>query len=157
MNAIHVNRLIKHGAAAMLIALLAGFGLIWSMIGGASLSPLPIFFEFDMPGTVEGWRIIHLGMLMNGMMAIALGAAVRFLTWAGSGAAWVSWGTVIAVWGNFCFYIFGMFAPNKGVTAGANALGEGTVFGLLAFFPALLGAVTLIIAVIAIMRGTLRD
>ena len=157
MNTIHVNRLIKHGAAAMLVALAAGFCLIWAMIGGASLSPLPVMIEFEMPGSVEGWRIVHIGMLMNGMMAIALGCAVRWLAWGGSGAAWVSWGTVIAVWGNFCFYIFGMFAPNHGVTAGTNQMGEGNLAGMLAFFPAFLGAVTLAIALIAILRGTIRD
>ncbi len=64
------NSLIKHGLAAMMVALMAGMCLIFAMIGGISLSPLPVFLEWTIPGTVQGWRAVHIGMLMNGMMAI---------------------------------------------------------------------------------------
>lgn len=146
------NRLIKHGVAAMMVALVGGMGLIFVMIGGISLSPLPVFFEWLMPGTVQGWRAVHIGMLMNGMMAILLGVAGRFVVLSNLRAALVSWGTIVAVWGNFCFYLFGMFAPNHGLTMGANRLGESNWQALIAFFPALLGIVTLFVA-LGIMLG----
>ncbi len=153
MQTHYANLLIKNGLAAMLVALLAGFLLIFSMIGGLSLSPVPIFFEFEMPGDPQGWRIVHLGMLLNGIMAIALGAAMRAYLLTDGQARGIQWGTSIAVWGNFCFYIFGMFAANHGVTLEANRLGEASLAGALAFFPALVGAITLIYALCVLIRA----
>jgi hypothetical protein len=145
------HRLIKHGIAAMIVALLAGFGLIFAMIGGVSLSPLPVFFQWEIPGTLQGWRSLHIGMLMNGLMAILLGVVMRFFAVSSLGAAVVSWGTILAVWGNFSFYFFGMFAPNRGVTLQANRLGEATLSVALAFYPAFVGIITLTVALIVLL------
>jgi len=145
------NRLIKHGMTAMLVALLAGFGLMFFMLGGVSLWPLPAFIQWDLPGTVQGWRSLHLGMMMNGMMAVVLGIAGRSLAVTDHGSSIVSWGTIVAVWGNFCFYLFGMFAPNHGLTMGANRLGEASLAGSLAFLPAFIGVVTLPVALIVLL------
>jgi hypothetical protein len=102
---------------------------------------------------VQGWRVVHLGMLLNGSLAILLGLAFQQLSITAKSAAWVSWGTIIAVWGNLCFYLFGMFSYNHGVTMGTNALGEGNLAGALAFLPAFAGAVTLLIALIIMLRA----
>lgn len=147
------NLLIKNGIAAMILALLGGFMLTFSMLGGISLSPLPLFFGVELPGTMEGWRAVHLGMLLNGMMAILLGLTLRWLVVGDRGAAWVTWGTIVAVWGNFCFYLFSMFGHNHGLTLGSNRLGEGNWAGALAFVPAIVGAVTLLIALIILFRA----
>ncbi|AXQ30529.1 hypothetical protein D0B54_18390 [Solimonas sp. K1W22B-7] len=157
MHYLHSTRLIKHGLAAMLVSLLGGFVLLFSMIGAISLSPLPVFIDVAVPGTPQGWRIVHLGMMMNGLMAILLGACLRWFSLRGSDAAWVCWGTIVAVWGNFCFYLFGMFAPNHGLTLQANRLGEASLAGAVAFFPALLGAVTLSVAVVLLLRAKPLD
>lgn len=145
------NRMIKHGIVAMLLALAAGMGLIFSMIGGVSLSPIPVFFEWKIPGTVQGWRAVHIGMLMNGMMAILLGTAGRFVVLSNLRSAIVCWGTIVAIWGNFCFYLFGMFAPNHGLTTGANQLGEANLPAALAFYPAFIGIFTLSVALIILL------
>ncbi len=147
------NRMIKNGLAGMLVALLGGFMLVFVMVGGISLSPVPVLIEADLPGTVAGWRAVHIGMMMNGLMAILLGACLRWFAVGATAAAWVSWGTIVAVWGNFCFYLFAMFAPNRGVTLLGNRLGEGNLAGALAFAPALVGAVTLMIAVVILLRA----
>lgn len=157
MTQLHSHRLIKNGILAMIISLVAGFMLLFSMIGAISLSPLPIIIDTAIPGTPQGWRIVHLGMMMNGLMAILLGASLRWLVVTGRGAAIVSWGTIIAVWGNFSFYLFGMFAPNHGVTLQSNRLGEASLAGTLAFFPALLGAVTLLVALIVLLRAQAKN
>jgi hypothetical protein len=157
MRYVHSNRLIKHGMAAMIIALLAGFMLLFSMIGAISFSPLPILIPYEIPGTAQGWRMVHLGMMMNGLMGILLGASLRWLVVTDRGAAWVGWGTIIAIWGNFCFYLFGMFAPNHGVTLQDNRLGEANFAGVIAFVPAFVGAVTLLIALIVLLRAKFAD
>lgn len=147
------GRVIKHGIAALIVALAGGFALIFSMIQGISFSPLPLFIDVIIPGSPEGWRILHVGMLMNGIMAIALGLVLARLSVTARGEAIAGWGIVLAVWGNFLFYLFGMFAPNHGVTLGDNVLGEGTLAGAIAFFPALLGAVSLTCALVVMFRA----
>ena len=157
MNNEKSNLLIKNGVAAMIVALFGGFILIWSMIKGISLSPLPFFIDFTIPGTPAGWRTFHLGMLLNGLMAILLGATMRLLVITERGQSIVCWGTVFAIWANCVFYLFGMFAPNHGLTLGTNHVGEGNLAGAIAFLPALIGAVTLIAALIVLFRSRFRD
>ena len=156
MNTLHSHRLIKNGIFAMLLAMLAGFMLIFSMIGAISFSPLPLI-DASIPGTPQGWRMVHLGMIMNGLMAILLGLCMRWLVVTARGAAIVSWGTITAIWGNSAFYLFGMFAPNHGVTLQSNRLGEANLAGAIAFLPALVGVVTLLAALIVLFRASARE
>lgn len=151
------SKLIRHGLASILLSLVAGFILIFAMLGGASLSPIPILIEFDVPGTIKGWRGVHIGMLMNGIMAVTLGCAMRAVYLNEVQSFRVFAGTIMAVWGNSMFYIFGMFAPNHGLTLEANALGEASFAGALAFFPALIGAITLFYAVSCMLKAEPSD
>ncbi len=151
------RKLMKHGLVAMLVGLAAGFFLIFAMLGGASLSPVPVFIDFQLPGTESGWRVVHLGTLLNGIMAVAIACAMRTVYLTESKSRWVFLGTALAIWGNFCFYIFGMFAPNHGLTLEANRLGEASWAGAFAFAPALLGAITLIMALITVLRAESID
>lgn len=149
--------LIRHGLAGILFSLATGFILIFSMLGGASLSPIPILIEFTVPGTTAGWRTVHIGMMMNGIMAVALGCAMRAVYLNNTQAFRIFLGTITAVWANCMFYIFGMFAPNRGLTLESNVLGEASLAGALAFFPALIGAITLFYAVITMIRAEPAD
>lgn len=153
----HSHLLIQHGIVALLVALIGGFMLTFSMLGGLSFSPLPFFIEASIPGTPQGWRAVHLGMLMNGMMAIGLGLVLRTRRLEARGLAIVTWGTLIAVWGNFCFYLFSMFGHNHGLSLGDNRLGPGNWAGAMAFIPALAGAVTLMTALVVLWRAPPKD
>lgn len=157
MTRAHSHRLVQHGIAALFVALIGGFMLTFSLLGGLSFSPLPIFIETAIPGTPQGWRAVHLGVLMNGMMAIAIGLVLRTRTLEARGLAIVSWGTLIAVWGNFCFYLFSMFGHNHGLSLGDNRLGPGNWAGAMAFIPALVGAVTLMTALVVLWRAPARE
>lgn len=57
---------------AIFIGLIGGFVLVASLIGGISASPFPFFVSLHVQGTSRGWLSFHLGMLMNGMMALVL-------------------------------------------------------------------------------------
>lgn len=50
-----------------------------------------------------------------------------------------------------------MFAPNHGLTLQDNRLGEASLAGALAFAPALVGAITLIWALLVVLRSEPRD
>lgn len=158
MNITASHRLIKNGAIVMILSLLAGVGLTYSLIGGVSVPPTTLFWEMEIPGTTKGWQMAHTGNMMNGLMAIGIGVALRFLRFDGNQANWVSWGTVIAIYGNACFYFFGLMAPNHGLSIGDNRLGEGTLSGMLAYFPAVLGMLTLFVALfVLVFKGKRAD
>lgn len=148
---------IRHGLAALLVALVAGFGLVFALIGGISFSPVPVFVEWAIPGTVSGWRVLHVGMLANGIMAVALGLVMNRVLLPPRRMRLVSIGIIIAIWGNFAFYFFGMFAANRGLTLGTNALGAGSIAGGLAFVPAIIGAITLIAAISALLGARIPE
>lgn len=149
--------LVRNGLAALLVALVAGFGLVFALIGGISLSPIPVFFAWAIPGTMAGWRTLHIGMLTNGIMAIALGFVLNKAALPPARKRLVALGTIIAIWGNFAFYFFGMFAANRGLTFGANAQGPASVAGALAFVPAIIGAITLMAAVWVLLGAKPAD
>ena len=146
-------RLIKNGASVMIAALFGGFILDFSMLGAITFSPLPLSIPATMPGSAQGWRAVHVGCLMNGIMAVALGLAMRRFALTARNAAVVSWGTIVAIWGNTAFYLFGMFAPNHGLTLASNRLGEANWAGVIAFAPAIVGAVTLLWALVVLVMA----
>lgn len=153
MDSIYASKLMKQGFLAVLVSLAGGFMLTFYLLGGLSLSPLPVLLELNLPGSAKGWRIVHTGMMMNGLLALAIALAMQRVCLAERAARRVYWGTVIAVWGNFCFYLFGMFAPNRGLSMLGNRLGEASLAGGLAFVPALVGALTLMYACVIMYRA----
>ncbi len=134
-------RLVRQGFWALLVALISGFTLIFSMIGGVSLSPIPLHIPVDIPGTTEGWRTVHTGMLMNALMAISIGSSVRLLGVDGDSSRKIFLGCSIAIWGNMCLYVFCKLTPNNRIPLHSNALGEATPSGDIAIIPALMRAV----------------
>lgn len=149
----HSHLLLKNGLLVMILGLFGGFGLVFSMMQAISFSPLPIIIDYAFPGSPEGWRMFHLGMLLNGLMAVVVGLALRSFDLTPATSTVATWGTLIAIWGNFCFYLFGMFAPNHGLSLQGNRLGEASLAGTLAFVPAFIGALTLIVALFALLKS----
>lgn len=148
------DRLMRHGLVAMLIALLGGFGLAFSMLGAIAISPLPALSVPALPGTPGGWRMLHTGMLMNGLMAIVLSLCLRTLSLSARRASQIYWGTLIAVWGNFVFYLMGMLAPNHGLGFEGNRLGEASLPGVLAYLGGLVAALALVSALFLLLRSS---
>lgn len=152
MNQVYSERLLRHGVVAMLTALLGGFGLAFSMVGSIGLSPLPPFAEWQL-GTPGGWRVLHLGMMMNGLMAIVMALCLRSFSLPERRAALIYRGVLIAVWGNFCFYLMSVFAPNHGLGFESNRLGAANLPGALAYIGGIVAAVTLFAALLALLRA----
>ncbi|MBI1262332.1 MAG: hypothetical protein GC184_11465 [Rhizobiales bacterium] len=153
MPANYQRLMLKNGLAIVLLGLIGGFFLIFSMLGMISLSPLPFNIDYQIPGNASQWRAVHVGNLMNGLMAIIFALALSHLTLTEGAKKFVCYGTIAAIWGNAAFYVFGVFAPNHGITLGDNVLGEGNWAGVLAFSPAFVGAFILIAVVIVMFRG----
>ena len=145
------RRMLQHGLIILLLGLLSGFGLAWSAIGAIDLWPLPIQIPDAVPGAVDIWLAAHSGNLMNGLMAIGVALSFGYFDFTARSATLISWCVVGAIWGNACFYVFRLWAPNRGLSIGDNAVGEGNLAGALSFLPAYLGAFVTIAVVIALI------
>lgn len=141
----------QNGLIAIFIGLVGGFVLVAALVGGISASPFPLFVSLRVPGTSSGWLSFHLGMLMNGMMALMLERVLDTRAVSDRRSATICWGVITAIWGNGAFYLFSMFAPNRGLTSNANVFGPSSLFGYLAYFPAIAGAIGLMLATLLLL------
>jgi len=147
--------MLGHGALVMIMGMLAGFGLTFSLLGAIEIWPFPgITVEF--PGTTRGWVAAHTGCILNGVMVLAVALALPHLELVGRPRQWVAYGMIATAWANTAFYVFANLAPNRGLSMGANRLGEGSLTGVLAFTPALIGAYIVIIALTLTARAAFR-
>lgn len=138
--------LAKHGLAVMIVGLLGGFAWTFALIEQVSLSPIPIVFADSFPGDPANWRAVHIGCLTNGIMALAIAGVMPRFSLSASAASRVTYSVIFAIWGNTVFYFANLIAPNRSLSLGDNALGEGTVAGAVGYTTAVIGAVVLIYA-----------
>jgi len=140
--------MIGHGLLVMLMGMLAGFMLIFKLIGGLEIWPgyiLPI----PAYGTEAGWVRAHSGGIMNGIMVIVIGLALPHIPLSDFNQKLTAWGFVFIAWAFTLFYWLGNAAENRALSLGDNPLGETDVFGVVGVAPGLI-AVFLILYLLAI-------
>lgn len=147
--------MLGHGALVMIMGMVAGFALTFSLLGTIEIWPFP-GIAFEMPGTTRGWVAAHTGCILNGLMVMAVALALPHLELVGRTRQWVAYGLIATAWANTAFYAFANIAPNRGLSMGANRFGEGNLAGVLAFAPALIGAYIVIIALSLTARAAFR-
>ena len=140
------HQVIGHGMVVLLIGLIAGIMLIFSLLGAVTLWPLPAW-EIAVPGSTRGWQAAHVGGILNGVMIGGSGLLMMKLALTGRRALWVGWGMIITGWANTLFYWAGNLAANRGLSVVATPYGEGDVAGALAFVGGGLGMIFTFIAV----------
>lgn len=148
--------MIGNGVLMIFAALVGGLGLWMYLIGG--VIPLPgLDWQFQLPGTAEGWARAHTGPVLNGLMVIAVAFCLPLLSFSPKWAR--IWGMVVVLdgWSNTGFYFFGNFAPNRGLNFTANRFGEANIFSFLALAPAYLFGVLVMIALFAIGLRAIKD
>ena len=138
---------ICHGMLVLLIGLLAGIMLIFSLLEAVTLWPLPAW-EVAIPGSTRGWQAAHVGGILNGVMIGVAALLVHHLGITGSRANWIGWGMIITGWANTIFYWAGNLSQNRGLSVGTTPFGEGDLAGALAFLGGGFGMLFTIIAVI---------
>ena len=146
MNALspEARRLAGHGALVVIAGLVAGFAIGFVALGGFILDPLPSA-RFDFPGTERGWRAMHVGSLLNGIMAVAVAAVIDRVVSAPGRRKVITGVLAFAIWANTAFYLFANFAANRGLSPWDNAAGAGNWAGAVAFIPAAVAAFITII------------
>lgn len=139
--------LIANGMLVLLIGLIAGVMLIFSLLEAVTLWPLPVW-EVDIPGSTRGWQAAHVGGILNGVMVSGVALLMLKLEIEGRRAFWVGWGMIITGWANTVFYWAGNFSANRGLSVAETPFGQGDLAGTLAFLGGGSGMVFTTIAVI---------
>lgn len=149
------KRLIGHGALMLLVAMLAGLGLLVSVIGGLELWPGHLV-EIGLPGSTAGWVRTHVGGILNAMLVIVVALLLPGLGFAAAPAGRIGLFMVGTGWANTLFYWAAMWAPNRALTFGDNRLGSSNLAAVIGLAPALLFVVLSMIAVTMIAVQALR-
>lgn len=155
MIATFQRRMIGHGALILLVAMVAGFGLLVSLLGGIELWPGTIT-PLALGGDGEAWRRAHLGGLLNGLLLLGFALAVPVLRFSPGPARQLCWMMIGAGWANTLFYWAALIAPNRALSFAANRFGESSRAGIIGLAPALLFAIISMIATGLVVRQAFR-
>jgi hypothetical protein len=127
--------MIGHGAIVTVFGLLAGFGLLMSLIGGFEVFPGTIL-QLELPADPRAWARWHAGGLMNGLLVIAGALVIHAMEIPDRLAARLYWMLVGTGYANTIFYVGGILSPSRALTIGDNRLGESNLAGVLGLLPA---------------------
>lgn len=141
--------MIGHGAVITLFGLLAGFGLVMSIIGGFEVFPGEIV-EFEVPADNEAWARAHAGGLLNGILVLVGALLLHVMALSEKVSRRLFWMLVGTGYANTIFYWGGLWADNRAVSFGDNREGETGLIEVIAFLPAFIFAFVTTVAVATI-------
>lgn len=133
------KQLTGHALILLIIGLLAGFMLAFSLIGGLELLP-SVFIGIPVFGTTEGWVRAHSGGIMNGLMLIAFAFILPHCGLAGARIRFYAKGIIFAGWANTVFYWTGNASGSRSLSFGDNVLGTSNIFGVIGYTLAVIAA-----------------
>lgn len=141
-----------HGMLVILVAMLAGFMLIFSLTGGFEVWPgtilsIPVF------GTTEGWVRAHTGGVTNGLLVLAVAYVLLHLNYSAGKEKFVAYGFVYVAWSFTIFYWFGNAAGNRALTLGDNPLGQSDLMGVIGFLPALPSVFLVLVLLVMVAKA----
>ena len=129
----------------MIIGLVAGFGLVFSLVGGFEIFP-GMILEFSIPGDSPAWARAHAGGIMNGLMIFVGAWLIGSMQLPEASARQIYWMLIGAGYANTIFYYGSILSQTRALTMGDNVFGETSIAGVVGYVPALVFAVITIIA-----------
>ena len=144
--------MLAHGLMVVLVAMFAGFMLMFNLLGGMEIWPNKII-EVPMYGTSEGWVRAHSGGIMNGVLVFVVGLALPKLNLGNFAQKFTAYGLIYCAWTFTIFYWLGNASSNRGLSIGPSALGEPDLVGLLAFLPGLPSVFIVVIVLAMCVKG----
>ena len=150
------QRMVGHGMLILLVGLVAGLGLLVSLIGGLEAWPGRIV-GIDIPGHTEGWVRFHLGQLLNSFLVILVALVLPLLAFEPSTARRIGWLTVGIGWANTLFYAAALFAPNRALTFGDNRWGAANLASLIGLAPALVFTLISFVVTVLLAQQAFRS
>ena len=126
--------MLGNGLLVILVGMLAGFMLMFNLIGGIEVWPGNII-EIPMYGSVDGWIRAHSGGTMNGLLVVVMALVLPKLNLSARLTAWTAWGFVYIAWSFTAFYWIGNASDNRALTVGDSQLGEASALSVIGFLP----------------------
>ena len=130
----YVRRMIFHGAAVIWVGLMAGF-------------PFGLVVMGRMEGDIRAWHMAHLEGLLNGLLTIGAGVALKSLSLDERRVPLYAWSFILAAWGNIIASIIAAVVHQRGLEL-ALPMSNLVVFTI--FIAAVLGV---LIGLYLMMRG----
>ncbi len=152
----HQRLMICHGLLVIFVAMLAGFMLMYNLVGGVEVWP-GVFVQIPMYGTEAGWVRAHSGGIMNGLLVVVVALALPKLNLSETARRWMVWGLIYVAWSFTVFYWFGNASSNRGLSLGTSALGPPDVVGWIAFIPGLPSVILVPILLVLGAKGVLGN
>ena len=146
------KNLLGHAMLVLVVGLLAGFMLAFSLIGGLEVLPT-LFVDIGVFGTTDGWVRAHAGGISNALMMIGLAFALPHCGLAAAQLALYAKGIVFAGWANTAFYWFGNAAGNRALSFTDNDLGATNLLGTVGYTAAVIAAFVTLYIVAQMARG----
>ncbi len=146
--------MIGHGLLVILVSMLAGFMLMFKLVGGFEIFPGNILV-FDVYGSSEGWVRAHSGGLTNGLLVVVVALALPKLNLSARMQTWTAWGFIYIAWSFTVFYWIGNAAGNRSLTFGDSPLGEADWLSVLGFLPGLPSVFLVVFLLWVAARGVL--
>ena len=147
-------RLTGHALILLIIGLLAGFMLAFSLIGGLEVLPT-LFIGIPTFGTTEGWVRAHSGGIMNGLLLIAFAFSMPHCGLAVERLQLFAKGIIFAGWANTIFYWTGNASGSRALSFTDNALGTSNMLGVIGYTLAVIAAFITIYIAAQMARGFL--
>jgi hypothetical protein len=102
MTESYVRKMLYHGAAVIWVGLLIGF-------------PFGLVAMGRLEGDVRAWRMAHLEGVLNGLLTIAAGAALKHLSLDERRVPLYAWSFIVAAWGNVIASLLAALARQRGL------------------------------------------
>ena len=114
------RRMIGHAALILFIGMLAGFGLLVSLIGGIELIPGTVI-PISIFGGTDAWVRAHTGGILNALLILGVALALPLLRFQAQAAGRIKWMIVGTGWANTLFYWAALLAPNRALSFASTA------------------------------------
>ncbi|TMH77752.1 MAG: isomerase [Betaproteobacteria bacterium] len=131
------RRMIGHAALILFIGMLAGFGLLVSLIGGIELIPGTVI-PISIFGGTDAWVRAHTGGILNALLILGVALALPLLRFQVQAAGRIKWMIVGTGWANTLFYWAALLAPNRALSFASNRFGHSSFLSAIGLGPALL-------------------
>ncbi len=148
--------MIANGLVVVLIAMLAGFMLMFTLLGGVEvwpgkIIPLPLY------GTSEGWVRAHTGGTLNGMLVIVIALVLPKLCLSAFMQRFTAYGFIYIAWSFTVFYWLGNASSNRALSMGDSPLGEADTIGLIGFLPGIPSVILVVVLLAVAANGVLSS
>lgn len=126
--------MIGNGMLVVLVSMLSGFMLMFTLLGGIEIWPGKII-EIPLYGSSEGWVRAHTGGALNGVLVIIVALSMPMLNLTPFMQKFTAYGFIYVAWSFTVFYWLGNASSNRALSLGASPLGEPDTIGLIGFLP----------------------